>query len=153
MNELKLPNHELSIDEDSVPVFGYELIREVLIPSILGKETSAILYWAGKDLARKYPLQSFDEIIDFFSKSGWGHLSTIKEGKSELQLELTSPLVAKRLAESKNSTFQLEAGFLAKQVEMQQEVISECFEHPKKRAGKVIFTIKWDKKDPITEQL
>ncbi|MGG0720577.1 YslB family protein [Robertmurraya massiliosenegalensis] len=133
----------------TVPAFGYELIREILLPSLLGKETSAILYWAGKDLARKFPLQSIDEIIEFFDKSGWGSLTIKDETKNELQMELTSPLISERLQKKDISTFQLEAGFLAHQIETLKDVIAEAYEHPKRRAKKVIFTVKWDSKDSI----
>lgn len=148
MNELKTSEPSLPSNPATVPAFGYELIREILLPSILGKETSTILYWAGKDMARKFPLQTMDEIIDFFEKAGWGYL-TIQESKNELQAELTSELITERLQKKDITTFQLEAGFLAQQVEAQKNVVAECYEHPKRRAKKVVFTVKWDKKDPI----
>ena len=50
-----------------------------MIPEILGEETPKILYWAGKKLARKYPLESISEIIDFFKQAGWGDLQIVKE--------------------------------------------------------------------------
>jgi len=50
----------------TVPAFGYELIREELISDLLGKDRPAILYWAGKRLARNYPLFSLDEMKEFF---------------------------------------------------------------------------------------
>lgn len=137
-------------EPSSVPAFGYELMREVLLPSILGKETSAILYWAGKDLARKFPLQSLDEVVDFFGKAGWGSLTIKDEAKNELQAELSSTYISERLQKRNSLTnFQLEAGFLAQQIEGQKNVVAECYEHPKKRSQKVVFTVKWDKKDPI----
>lgn len=132
---------------DTVPIFGYELIREILIPDILGEETPKILYWAGKSLARKYPLDSISDIIAFFKQAGWGDLAVIKEDKNEQILELWSDIIAKRIKANKNTTFQLEAGFLAQQYERQKQQITEAFEHPRKRSAKVQFTIKWDMKD------
>lgn len=141
---------EINTSESTIPVFGYELLREILLPSILGKETATILYWAGKDLARKFPLQSIDEIINFFIQAGWGSLVVKEDGKNELQVELSSTVITERLHKKDSpTTFQLEAGFLAQQIESQKNVIAECYEHPKKRSNKVLFTIKWDKKDPI----
>ena len=131
----------------TVPAFGYELIREVLIPDILGEETPNILYWAGKKLARKYPLESIPDIINFFKEAGWGDLYIAKESKNELLLELTSEIISQRLKENKKSFFQLEAGFLAQQLENQKQVISEAFEHPRKRSSIVEITVKWDMKD------
>jgi predicted hydrocarbon binding protein len=136
-------------DSETVPAFGYELIREVLIPELLGSDTPEILYWAGKKLARKFPLQSFTEIIDFFKRAGWGDLSIKSETKNEFELELSSNLITKRMKNQEPRYFQIEAGFLAEQIEIQKQVIAETFEHPKKRNGKVSFTVKWDKKDSI----
>ena len=146
----KTKNTELTLDlSKAVPVFGYDLIREELLPSILGKESSHILYWAGKNLARKYPLESMDEIVNFFTKAGWGHLTVKRESKHEMEVELKSPIIKDRLKKSDYSSFQIEAGFLAQQVQFQKKVIAEAYEHPKKLSGKVVFTIKWDNKDTI----
>ncbi|WP_084786861.1 YslB family protein [Bacillus tuaregi] len=145
--------HQEVTIEETVPAFGYELIREVLLPEILGDDTPEILYWAGKKLARKFPLSSLEEIIDFFHQAGWGHLTILKESKNELELELSSSIILNRMQDKKSRDshhFQLEAGFLAEQLEMQKQVISEAFEHPRKKSAKVHFTIKWDKKDIVS---
>lgn len=150
MTEIKTSETTIESNTSDIPVFGYELIREILLPSILGKETATILYWAGKDLARKFPLQSMDEIINFFAQAGWGKLVVKAEGKHELEVELSSSVITERLHRNEGSTtFKLEAGFLAQQMEKHKGVIAECYEHPKKRANKVLFTIKWDAKDMI----
>ncbi|WHY60911.1 YslB family protein [Cytobacillus firmus] len=132
----------------SVPVFGYELIREVLLHDLLGNEAPEILYWAGKRLARVYPLETAGQIAEFFTNAGWGNLSIANESKHELEMILSSPLIAGRLQKNNNCTFQLEAGFIAQQIEFQKEVICEAFEHPRKKTGKILITVKWDKKDP-----
>ncbi|WP_026581847.1 YslB family protein [Bacillus sp. J33] len=139
-----------STNEDhiqSVPVFGYELIREVLLQDLLGNDAPEILYWAGKRLARKYPLESAGHIAEFFQNAGWGSLSIKNETKNEIEMELTSPLIAERCKKNDSCTFQLEAGFIAQQIEFQKEVICEAFEHPRKKTGKIHITVKWDKKD------
>jgi predicted hydrocarbon binding protein len=136
-------------DLRSVSIFGYELIREFVLPEILGKDTPEILYWAGKRLARKYPLTSFDEVIDFFNKASWGHLEVKAERKDEIEIELMSPLFVSRVKSKAEHFFQIEAGFLAQQIELQKQVIAETFEHPVKKENKVKFTVKWDKKDSL----
>ncbi len=138
---------EKEAQSETVPIFGYELIREVLIPDILGEETPKILYWAGKSLARKYPLESTSDIITFFKQAGWGDLKIVKENKNEQILELSSEMIEKRMKANGNTTFQLEAGFLAQQYENQKQAITETFEHPRKRSEKVQFTVKSDLKD------
>ena len=135
----------------TIPInaFAYELIREELLPDIIGKELDRILYWAGKNLARKYPLKTFEDIIVFFRQAGWGDLSIVEQNRRELQLQLTSPLIGERYKNKQNTTYQLEAGFLAQQTQQQRQVIAEAYEDPKKRSEKVLFTVKWDAKDPL----
>lgn len=135
----------VNIHELSVPGFGYELIREDLLNEILGNDASNILYWAGKRLARKYPLFSLDELIEFFMNAGWGRLELLGEEKDELEFSLTGDLIEYRLKTKTSSTFQLEAGFLAEQIQQMKKAYAECFEHPRKRDYTIIFTIKWDK--------
>ena len=129
--------------------FAYELIREELLPDIIGKELDRISYWAGKNLARKYTLETFDDIIVFFQQAGWGDLSIIEQNRREMQIQLTSPLIAERYKNKRHTTYQLEAGFLAQQVQQQRQVIAEAYENQKKRSEKVLFTVKWDSKDSI----
>ncbi|MDQ0975625.1 putative hydrocarbon binding protein [Neobacillus niacini] len=143
---------ELTLESNeprNISLFGYELIREFILPDILGKDTPEILYWAGKRLARNHPLNSLDEIIDFFSKASWGQLVLIKERKDEIEFELVSPLIVSRVKSKAEHFFQIEAGFLAQQIELQKQVIAETFEHPVKKANKVLFTVKWDRKDTL----
>lgn len=143
------PSTELSPlnETKDISIFGYELIRGVLLPEILGKDTPEILYWAGKRLARLYPLHSLDEMIQFFTRASWGSLVIKSEKKNEMELELTSPLIVPRVKSKAEHFFQLEAGFLAQQIESQKDVIAETFEHPVKRAQSVLFTVKWDNRD------
>ena len=64
---------------------------------------------------------------------------TIKsETKKELKLEYHSLIISKRL-KTRNHYFQIEAGFLAEQIEIQKQVIAETFEHPKKIIRKSSF--------------
>jgi predicted hydrocarbon binding protein len=130
-----------------VSAFGYELLREILIPDLLGQHSSSLLYWAGKRLARQYPLSSTEEIISFFSYAGWGMLEIINEKKHEIVMELTSELITTRFTLQKTPSFQLEAGFIAEQIQQMNQVVTETYEEIKPRAKKVIFTVKWDSKD------
>ena len=149
MNEITA---DIILTEDkteTISSFGYELIREVLLHELLGEDAPEILYWAGKKLANKYPLNSLEEISVFFQKATWGSLSIVKEAKNEMGLELFSELIKERCEQSNHCNFQLEAGFIAQQIELQKGVICEAFEHPKKKKGKIQFTVKWDHKDTV----
>lgn len=139
----------LSDESQNITIFGYELIREDLISDLLGKNTPEILYWAGKRLARKYPLNTLDETIEFFSKASWGVLTIKSENKDEMDFELSSPLTMPPDKSKAEHFFQLEAGFLAQQIENQKDAVAEAFEHPIKRSQKVLITVKWDQKDHV----
>ena len=59
-------------DNKMIPAFGYEIIRDHLLHSILGKHEDDVLYWAGKEVARKFPLFSMSEAAAFCQEAGWG---------------------------------------------------------------------------------
>ncbi|WP_316570897.1 YslB family protein [Neobacillus sp. YIM B06451] len=134
---------------ETVTKFGYELIREILLPELLGKHAPELLYWAGKLLARKYPLKTLDELKTFFARASWGHLDIRKESKNEMEFVLGAVLLPSRVSSKAESYFQLEAGFLAQQIEFQKGVTAEAFEHPVKQSKIAVFTVKWDSKDPV----
>ncbi len=136
-------------EELTVPAFAYELLRNILIPELLGKDTSEILYWAGKHLARKFPLMSMDEIIAFFNEAGWGNLSVLKQDKHGIELELTSELITRQFERKAETRFKLEAGFLAEQVQTQRNVLTEANDEIIKKGKKVHFIVQWDSRDSI----
>ncbi|QKE75427.1 YslB family protein [Arthrobacter citreus] len=148
--------NDINIEDINIPGnisgFGYELIRDDLLNDLLGKDQHDILYWAGKMIARKYPLATFEEIIEFFERAGWGTLTVEEEKKQEVHLTLSSELITYRNEHKKNVSYQLEAGFLAMQIEQQIDVIAETYEEHSKRGHKVKFQVKWDLKDPITKK-
>lgn len=133
----------------NVPIFGYELIRDILIPDILGKDTPDILYWAGKSLARKFPLVTTEEINAFFTEAGWGSLELAVMTKKEMKFELSGPIIARRIDMKNEDSFKLEAGFLAEQIQNQKKVITETIEEVHKKQKKVTFLLRWDQKDTV----
>ncbi|PLT30233.1 DUF2507 domain-containing protein [Peribacillus deserti] len=150
LNEQPLEEKEsLPPESKQVPVFGYDLIREYLMSEILGQDAPQLLYWGGKQLARKFPLNTVEDICGFFHSAGWGALSQKKLSKDESIFELSGDSVARRLSINDKCHFQLEAGFLAQQFELQKRVSSEAIEEIKKRNRKVTFIVKWDPKDSV----
>ncbi|NUK30729.1 YslB family protein [Parageobacillus sp. VR-IP] len=149
---MKLPTLEeqyKSLGDISISAFGAELLRQIVLPELLGKETANILYWAGKSLARRYPLETVSDIITFFEKAGWGTLSIVEEHKDELHVELSGDIIVARFTLHEHCTFQLEAGFLAQQIEQQKRLVTEAFEQQKRRENKALIIIKWDRKQKI----
>ena len=129
-----------------VPAFGYEIIRDHVLSSILGKHEADILYWAGKDLARKFPLFSMSEAHAFFKQAGWGELYLEKESKNEAIYHLVSESIPLNI---KERCFRLEAGFLAAQQEKNIGFMTECYNEKNDKQNLVVFKLKWDLKEPI----
>ncbi|WP_226535347.1 YslB family protein [Fictibacillus halophilus] len=131
----------------SVSAFGYEILRSDLLPELLGKQERNILYWAGRHLARKYPLHTMEEVSAFFNEAGWGNLEMIEASKTEMVFSLHSLLIEQRIENFQHHTFSLEAGFLAEQIQLQKKCTTEALESMKR--NKVSITVQWDKKDTI----
>ncbi|HZG70025.1 MAG TPA: YslB family protein [Chondromyces sp.] len=129
---------------ESVPVFGYELIRDVLLVDILGKDANEILYWAGKSLARKFPCSTIEELATFFNEAGWGTLTLEKESKREKHFELSGTVVHRRLMIQQEPAFTLESGFLAEQIGIQEKAASEAINDIQKRSNTVMIKVKWE---------
>lgn len=129
--------------------FGYELIRDHVIPSVLGVHEGEILYWAGKELARKFPIFSIEEIPSFFIEAGWGNLTLVKTSKKEVFYELADDENAIKIEQRK---FQLEAGFIAEQYQKLNGVLTECYSEPKQKTKSVHFHVKWDNKVEIIKE-
>lgn len=135
-----------------VNTFGFELLKETVLTQILGEDSPEILYWIGKQVARNKVLATMEEIIDFFDQANWGTLTLTKEKKAEMTFHLTSELISNRLEQNSSAHFQLEAGFLAQQMEFIHGCVTECYEEPKKKNHTVTFTVKWDEKDLISNE-
>lgn len=136
----------MSTTQVSFPLFGYELIRDYLLPSILGKHEKDILYWAGKDLARKFPCTDIPLIISFFQDAGWGDLTLEKETKDGFIFHLTND---PQLLKIKERNFRLEAGFIAEQIQSINGFLAECYEEKKEHQEQVVFTVKMDLKEKV----
>lgn len=142
--------HQRSEDQ-TVSVFSKEILRDILIPDLLGRDHSQILYWAGKQLARKFPLSNIEEIVDFFSNAGWGELLEDKQSKKEVEFLLKGSIISRRFDLNSDCEFQLEAGFLAQQIENQKKRITEAAVETKKKTATVKFLVRWDAKDSIDD--
>jgi Protein of unknown function (DUF2507). len=101
------------------------VLRDVLIPAVLDKETDGILYWAGKDLARQFPVESTSSIVALFDQLGFGHLKLKKQTSKQQIWLLDGQLVTDRLTLPRPN-FTLEAGFLAQQIELQTNATTEA---------------------------
>ena len=106
---------------------GAATLRDIIIPALLGTETEGILYWIGKDLAREYPVATEEELIVLTNQLGMGELSLKKRSATQQIWELGGPIVNERLTLDKETTsFALEAGFLAQEIEFQLGSVAEA---------------------------
>lgn len=136
----------LNTPSPTISSFGYEIIRDHILSSILGKHEDDVLYWAGKELARKFPCKSQDELIAFFADACWGTLELIKESKDGRIFELTND---PEILQIKQRSFRLEAGFIAEQIQQAKGYLTECYEEKREKQHHVMFTVKWDVKERI----
>lgn len=130
-------------EHSHVTSFGYELIRDHVLTSILGKHEKDILYWAGKDLARKFPLYSMEEAVTFFNEAGWGTLHLEKTTKDSVFYTLSTYNLP---SSGQSRSHRLEAGFLAEQQQKLTGYLTECYDEEVKKNGLVTLQIKWDSK-------
>ncbi|QFT90109.1 hypothetical protein FIU87_15705 [Bacillus sp. THAF10] len=138
-------NQQEVIDQQlHVPIFGYELIRDMLLPDLLGKDHNQIIYWAGKLLARKFTIDTHEGISQFFKEAGWGELELVEQSKYEMKFAIRGEMIDRRLELNKDATFQLEAGFIAEQIQRQKSKNAEAVEEQRKKK-EIQITVQWDK--------
>ena len=112
---------------------GYDILRYVCLPDLLGEDTEKILYVMGKNLARSFQLNTIEDIVQFFQQMGWGNLTLIKEKKSELIFELEGEPIIQRLDTNIEHDYRLESGFLAEAIHQLKDAPCECIETIKNR--------------------
>ncbi|WP_068674551.1 DUF2507 domain-containing protein [Oceanobacillus sp. Castelsardo] len=118
---------------------GYDALRYIGLPEVLGKEANSLLYFIGKNLARKIEIDSLETLILIFETFGWGKLELIKEKKNELIFHLMDDSVVLKLNAPFHADFRLESGFLAEAIQQIEGRECECIEEINKR----IYTIKF----------
>lgn len=128
----------------SVSVFGYELIRDVLLGDLLGNDAAEILYWGGKTLARRFPCANTEELTAFFKEAGWGTIELVKETRKEWVYRLSGSLVERRFTVQANPAFTLESGFIAEQAAARFESNAEAICQLHKKNKHVEITVKWE---------
>lgn len=102
-------------------------MRDVILPAILGKETDEMLYWIGKDLARVYPVATTEDLIYLTNQLGFGHLALRKKSSTSQIWRLSGVIVKERIQhDGEETSFGLETGFLAQEVEFQLGTVAEA---------------------------
>ncbi|WP_202080275.1 DUF2507 domain-containing protein [Caldalkalibacillus salinus] len=106
----------LKMKGQAVPLYGYHILREHVMKEITGEHQSAILYWAGKNLAEHLRIHTFEQCRDLFLEMGWGYLEKVHSSSHIYRYTLESPFFASRQVDQNQSTFALECGFLTEAI-------------------------------------
>lgn len=104
----------------NMPYLGYHLLRETLTNTLLGESESAILYWLGKDMGRKIPIQSGNGLIHPFIRLGLGQLDLLEESQQHVHYSLTHTIYGYMSAERLSRALSLECGIIAGAIEQWQ---------------------------------
>lgn len=129
------------LDELQSSGAGYEILRYVGLPELLGTESETLLYFIGRNLARRLEITSLDDIYLIFDKLGWGHLELVKERRKELTFHLMADSVVKRINSPFATDFRMEAGFLAEALQRVKGVPCECVEAIHKKIFQVELSV------------
>ncbi|GAA0333634.1 YslB family protein [Bacillus carboniphilus] len=140
------------LSEQVIPASSVVVIRDWLIPEILSNHSDTVMYWSGKKLARSFPCESIQEVMDFFEKVGFGTLTVLSTKKHEMEFQLSGEIVASRFDLQSSPSFYLEAGFLSQQIQAQKQVVCESIFTTKRKAKVANFTVQWDQKDLVVNE-
>ncbi len=130
-----------SLEELQTTGAGYDILRYVSLPDLLGEEAPSLLYFMGKNLARKMDIETMSDVAYIFEQLGWGRLEMIKEKRKELVFTLLSDAVVQRLKAPIETEFRLEAGFLAESIQLIKEVECECTEDINHKIHQIEFRV------------
>ncbi|WP_413627170.1 YslB family protein [Fructilactobacillus vespulae] len=97
-------------------LWGVEILRDNLLNDILGQDNHDILYWAGKNLSLKFPVQT-ESLPTFFAKSKFGNLELIKHSEIKSTVSLSGEIIERRLKNDKDADFALETGYIAQTIQ------------------------------------
>lgn len=121
---------------------GYDLLRYMALPDLLGKDQDTVLYILGKNMSRALEMTTIEDLIDAFKLIGLGDLVHVKEKRSEDLFTLTSPLIQARKKAAINQTYHFESGLISGAMETVHGFQCEAEETVKAKKALVEFTVK-----------
>ena len=125
------------------------LLRDHLLSNLLGEDIDAILYWAGKDLARNHAVETELEVLRLFEQYSFGMLTQIEEKKNRKIYRLSGEVIEQRLENDQFPSFSLETGYLSQQLQRLNNIYSEGIYEIKPKKKEVLLTIQMDPKEPL----
>ena len=130
-----------TIDKLPKETVGQDVLRYIGLQDILGKEKDTLLYFIGKQMARKFEINNLEELIYLFYTLRWGKLELVKEKKKYLTFHLMSDDIVERMNTSLEIDFRLEAGFIAETITFLMDRPCECFETVNERLFRAEFKV------------
>ncbi|GEM00621.1 Protein of unknown function [Halolactibacillus halophilus] len=121
---------------------GYDLLRYMALPDLLGKDQDTVLYILGKNMSRALEVTTIEELIAAFNVIGLGDLAHVKEKRSEDLFTLTSSFIDARKQAEINQTYHFEAGLISGAMETVRGFQCEAEETVKAKKSLVEFTVK-----------
>ncbi|MED4753876.1 DUF2507 domain-containing protein [Brevibacillus choshinensis] len=113
-----LPQESIAYAERmNMPYLGYHLFRETLTNTLLGDSESPILYWLGKDIGVKIPIQSSAGIVLPFMRLGLGQLDIMEESELQIQYKLSHAIFHYMTDQRLSRALSLECGIIAGAIE------------------------------------
>lgn len=120
---------------------GYDILRYIGLPELFGEEKETLLYFLGRNLARKFEFSSLEDLSLFFEKMGLGTLDLVKDKKKIKTFYLLSDAIVTKLKSNIETDFRLEAGIIAEVFQQLEGVDSECLESVNRRLKQIEFTV------------
>jgi len=129
------------LDELHTSGAGYDVLRYISLPELLGSESNTLLYFMGRNLARKLDIKAIEDISYIYEKLGWGKIELVKEKRKELIFHLMADAVVQRLKSSLDAEFRLESGFLAEAIQIIKGTECECTEEINHKIHQIEFRV------------
>lgn len=120
---------------------GYDILRYIGLPELFGEEKDTLLYFLGRNLARKFEFSSLEDLSLFFEKMGLGVLDLVKDKKNVKTFYLLSDTIVAKLKSDMETDFRLEAGIIAEVLQQLEGADCECLESVHRRLKQVEFTV------------
>src|SRR5690625_3790751 len=104
------------LDELHTSGAGYDVLRYISLPELLGSESNTLLYYMGRNLARKLDIKAIEDISYIFEKLGWGEIELVKEKRKELFFYFIADSFFKALKLSNYWVFSFQIIFLIRYI-------------------------------------
>ncbi|WP_255298517.1 DUF2507 domain-containing protein [Brevibacillus dissolubilis] len=101
-----------TMEQMNMPYTGYYFLRETLSTTMLGESEAPILYWMGKDIGGKIPIDSPEDLILPFMRLGLGKLEVADQSKQEIAFTLDHSLFAQLPQDRLPKMLSLETGII-----------------------------------------